>query len=208
MSATSQLLLSNPPEVPAVEPGPITIEWDAAAQQRLVELDVKDGKISQKQADAQLADLAPTAEEIDQAFPPAAPHEYRLPAFGEQGKPITTEVIELDRSVRTWLVEGRFPAPIGSDIVREAVHVAGQQMTEQRRQQYALEQRAQMHGAMGMERAEQRIKLAADLIDELDEKSGGQVVDWLLKTGAIYSAKVLTQVALQAERLQARKRRS
>lgn len=205
------------PQSPAAALGlPEGTDWSPDAQRSYVESQVKAGTLTQAEASEQLARLDPTEAELDEAFPRARPDEYRLPPLHRPNDPITPELIQFNQDVRTWLSDAGFPKEVGGALVHEIASVNSRFITQAgapegferlppvQQQLYAREQRAVLHRMWGSEKAEQRIALAAQLIDEADERSNGKVADYLISTGAIYSANVLAQIAMHAERLQAR----
>jgi hypothetical protein len=215
-------LLSDPPAPPQpaatfVDDTPEALRRANDLKRAFIESQRKAGDITDDQARAALAPFEPTAAEIDEGFPVARPEEFVLPPlpdFDENGRmvpatQVTNETLETAAAIRTWLSDGCFTAEIGSHLVNEVVRV-GESMagtSPARMQLYAREQRAQLHRMWGFDKAEERIALAARFIDDLDERHEGKVVDYLQATGAIFSATVLGQIAMHAERLQARKRK-
>jgi hypothetical protein len=150
--------------------------------------------------------LSPEAAAIDQLFPPAKkPEEYVMPvlAEGEYG----TEVQAFDQQARGWLAEARFPRELGSSIAKAAQGEALklETMDGTGRELWAREQRVMLQRLWG-NKFEAKQAVARQLVQELEAKSPG-LVRFLEETGLTNSATLAAQLALQGERLAARRAR-
>lgn len=176
---------------------------------------VKGGKLSQQEADAalkvdgvepaqQAAPLSPEAQEMDHAFPPAKPTEYDFTAL-YNGDDVSKETLAFDQQARGWLSEARFTKEIGSSLAREVdrVTVKHASMSEAEREIYKRTEFNKLERVWGSD-TPKKIGAARRLVLELEAKSPG-IVDVLERTGAGNSAIVIAQIAMQAERLLARK---
>lgn len=158
---------------------------------------------------AQAESLSPIAREIDSFFPPAAPEDFEFPPMLSNGHEITEgdkTLINAQNLTRTWLSEARFTKGIGNFIIQEAAKTEAQlkDMAKPERDLWAQSQRVEVERLLGQNQAAEKIKLANQLIFELEKKNPG-LVSYLEQTGVGNSAAIVMQFAQQAERLYMRK---
>lgn len=189
-----------------------------AQERKLAEWAVEDGTLSREEANDALrasgldpldapANVDPdsAAGQIDAAFPPAEPNDYELPPLIDEGEPYDENVQALDEARRQWLAAARLPKGIGESIVRHIHESAANYRTldqDARQLQYETEI-ARVREHFGDD-ADRMIGLAAKLTDEIDAVYPG-LKKVLEDTGAANSRYVVIQLALQADRLAARR---
>ena len=194
--------------------------------QQLVELmdgEVAAGRLTREKADAMLrADgVEPPARKAEEAlfvppdeaettaevFPAARPEDYRMPRLTQGSEELTQEHIEFDRQARTWLAAAQFPREIGSAVADEVARVDArmQAASDFEFSAFQAQETAQLRRMWGKD-YDRKMGLARQLVAEIEAQSPG-LVHVLNETGAGSSATVIANFALQAERLQARRRK-
>ncbi|MEK6578876.1 MAG: hypothetical protein AABZ55_06590, partial [Bdellovibrionota bacterium] len=133
-----------------------------------------------------IAPLEPTKNihPIDQGFPPAKPEDFQMPLLVESGAEYTHTTHQFDKAARGWLSAAGFTKEIGSFIAQETSNVAGRyrQMSDLDRSLFAQDEEKGIRAVFG-DKADQRIKLAQQLVQELEKQSPG-LVAVLEETGA------------------------
>lgn len=140
-----------------------------------------------------------------EGFAPARSDEFQIPKFLEENERFSPELQAADATMRGWLADGLFTREIGSSIARTVASVGEQcaNMTDAEREIYARGQVAQLETMWGVEKTAERIRLASGPVRELEAKRPG-LVRFLNDSGAGNSATLIANVALHAERLNAR----
>lgn len=179
--------------------------------------EVEHGRLTQAEADAMLqadnaapsakpeAGLSPEAAEIDAAFPPAAPHEYQMPAYdGAPGAGLTAEETKFDTLARGWLAAGNFPANLGSSLAKEVDAEARRHstMSNIERTLYGKSQRLLLETLWG-DQFQSKLDAAENFLMTIEKKRPG-LAAMLARTGAADSARVIAALSAQAERQTAR----
>lgn len=147
------------------------------------------------------ASTSEAATEIDAAYPPAKPGDYRMPRWGDPSAPLSDKLLQQDATTRSWLSEARFPAEIGSSLAEEVYQVVtkSQSMSEVEREVYAREQLGVLERLWG-DRTAMHLSLCTQFIEELEACTPG-VKAFMNDSGAGDSAMVIKLVFDQAERL-------
>lgn len=197
---------SAQPTDAAVQTGDFT-----PAQLHIIAADmVQAGKLTQEQANAELAaagaplpaapaaPLSAAAAEIDAAYPPARPQDFKAPYFGDE---FTPEIQQRDVYIRGVLAEARLPAGIGNAVYAEiarfekltASMTPAERELQKRSEEFKFDR---LHGPRAGV-----MKLAARrLVRDLEAKRPG-LVALLEQSGAGNSVAIGSYLAQHSERL-------
>jgi hypothetical protein len=199
---------------PASAEGPQTAPPFSAEQlHQMAQWEIDAGRLTREQADAMLgADgvkprqaqaVGPTAAEIDAAFTPAEPHQYQLPPLA--GDDVSNAaLLAYNKTAREWLHTARFDRERGSSLANEIARTAEatKRMADSDREIHRRTELSKLERLWG-DQTQSKIKLARQLVRELEEKTPG-LVDLLAESGAGNNSLVIKMLAEQAELLAGR----
>ena len=148
----------------------------------------------------------PAAAEIDAAFPPAKASEYQMPKLEDENGKYSPAMQQADQEIRSWLVDAKIPAGIGTEILQTAAAFSPKwaAMTQTDRTAHDQAEHGKLQRLWGADYP-RKLDLARQLVRELEAKSPGKVIAVLDATGASANAMVIMHLADSAERLLRRK---
>ena len=218
-SAAEPVAGGGNPQFPRGDGFTMTVNQEFTPKQlhAMAEHEVKAGRLTREQANQMLANdgVGPLADPtdpnspdaiVDQQFPPAEPHQFRLPEIKFDDDPTGETAERVGVLARHWMAEARFTRELGNFVLEEAERTSRQwqKMSPQQQNAYKNEQYSYLQKAYG-KNTQAKLNRAIALVNRIDAKIPG-LKAMLDHTGAGANAMIVTKFILQADLMMQRGR--